>query len=148
MKRLGLLCGAAVLTLAGALPPVAAAAQPTPEPSAPSTAGHGDMLKDVLHGEGLVQTKHGPVRVAIQNGDATKVTDTALTVRSSDGFTRTWQLPKDLKVYAKRHTIQPSGIMPGTELTVAGTAPAGTSATWTAKRVVVRSASEPAEPNS
>ncbi|WP_433612208.1 hypothetical protein ACQP2P_00635 [Dactylosporangium sp. CA-139114] len=148
MKRLGLLCGAAVLTFTGALPPVAAAAQPAPQPSAPPSGSHGDMFSDVLHGEGLVQTKHGPVRVAIQNGDATKVTDTALTVRSSDGFTRTWQLPKDLKVYAKRQAIQPSDIKPGTELTVAGTAPAEKSATWTAKRVIVRTPSQPSGPNS
>jgi hypothetical protein len=140
MKRVGLLCGAALLTIAGTLPPAVAFADPTPAPTVPpsSSRSHADMLGDVLHGEGIVQTKTGPVRVAIQNGDATKVTDTALTVRSTDGFTRTWQMATDLKVHEKRSTMQPGGLQPGTEVTVFGTAGSGTSTTWTAKHVIVQ----------
>ncbi|WP_426509167.1 hypothetical protein ACPPVO_00630 [Dactylosporangium sp. McL0621] len=148
-SRIGLLCSAVALTFVGALPPAAAVAQPTPEPSAPSAPSHqshGDMLKGVLHGEGIVETKNGPVRVALQNGEATKVTATAVTVQSSDGFTRTWQIPKDLKVYDKRHTVQPNGVQSGTQLTIAGTAAAAnaTPATtaWTAKWVIMQSNGE------
>ncbi|GAA3279654.1 MULTISPECIES: hypothetical protein [Dactylosporangium] len=131
MKRIGLLCGAALLTLAGTLPPAAAFAEPTPSPSA---SAHSDWMGDVLHGEGIVKTKTGPVRVAVQNGEATKITDTALTVRSADGFTRTWQLPKDMKVHGRQGSLQA-----GAEVSVFGTASGEKS--WTAKHVVVRSGS-------
>ncbi|WP_433054567.1 hypothetical protein [Dactylosporangium sp. CS-033363] len=150
-SRIGLLCSAAVLTVIGTLPPATATAQPTPEPSAPGSAGpprhgqHHDMLKNVLHGEGTVETKDGPVRVALQNGEATTVTRTTATVRSSDGFTRSWQLPADLKVYDKRHTLQTNGIQPGMQVTVAGTAGSATATTWTAKWVVVRGADTTSE---
>ncbi|WP_432983458.1 hypothetical protein [Dactylosporangium sp. CA-233914] len=135
-SRTGLLCGAVVLTLVGGLPPAAAMAQPAPSPQ---PNGHHDMLSGVLHGEGLVQTTNGPVKVAMQKGDATRVTPTTVTVRSTDGFTRTWQVPTNLKVYDKRHTVQSGGLHAGTPVTIAGTA-AADSAQFTAKWVVVRSA--------
>ena len=123
-SRIGLICSAVVLTVVGGLPP-AAQAQPTPSPGGSGSGSrHGDMLKDVLHGEGLVQTKKGPVKVAMQNGEATTLTPTSVTVRSSDGFTRTWILGGDLKVYDKRHTLQPSALKAGADLAIAGTAPA------------------------
>jgi len=43
------------------------------------------MFGGVLHGEGILQTKKGPVRVAMQNGEATTLTQSSVTVRSSDG---------------------------------------------------------------
>ncbi|MFI5915413.1 hypothetical protein [Dactylosporangium sp. NPDC051541] len=129
-----LLVATALLTLVGTLPPAAAAAQPTPEPTAPppSASSHQNWMGDVLHGEGIVKTKTGPVRVAIQNGEATKVTDTALTVRSTDDFTRTWKLPQDLKVHGQQGALRA-----GAEVSVFGTASGESS--WTAKHVVVRS---------
>ncbi|WP_432833724.1 hypothetical protein [Dactylosporangium sp. CA-092794] len=149
-SRIGMLCATVTLAVVGGLPPATASAQPTPAPPTPepttSAPDHGhDMLSGVLHGEGLVQTKNGPIRVALQNGSATRLTSTQVTVRSSDGYTRTWQLPANLKVYDKRHTLQPNALQAGAELTVAGTAPAnaGTASPgavqYTAKWVVVRS---------
>jgi hypothetical protein len=145
-SRIGLLCGAAVLAVAGGLPPVMASAQPTPTPepttSAPSSTDH-DMLKGVLHGEGLVQTTKGPIRVAMQRGEATKLTPTSLTVQSTDGYTKTWTLNDNVRVYDQRHTLQPDALKAGAQLTVAGTAPATTTASpgnarFTAKWVLVK----------
>jgi hypothetical protein len=136
-----------MLSLVGVVPPTTAAAQPTPEPtmseSKPSHNG-GGWLSGVLHGEGLVQTKNGPVRVVLQNGEATKVTGTTMTVRSSDGFTRNWQYAPDLKVYnQQQHTqVQPGSLQAGTTLSIVGTAASANAATWTAKWAVVR----PAQP--
>jgi len=161
-SRIGLLCAAAVLTVAGTLPPVAAMAQPspTPEPTAPATAPppskhgdmHGDMLKGVLHGEGIVQTTNGPVRVAMQKGEATRVSTTSVTVRSSDGYTRVWRLDDSTKVYGPQHTAQPGALQVGANVAIAGTAPAATTEspagnTFTAKWVMVRPA-ETAPPSS
>jgi hypothetical protein len=158
-SRIGLLIATAVLVIVGGLPAVAFA-QPSPTPVAPGTDsgstetsagpadGHG-MLSGVLHGEGLVQTKKGPVRVAMQNGEATALTQTSVTVRSSDGYTRTWVLDKNVKVYDKRHTLQPGALRAGADLAIAGTAPAAngsasaaatpTSANYTAKVVLIHS---------
>jgi hypothetical protein len=128
-SRIGLLCSAVVLTIVGSLPP-AAVAQPTPSPDGSgSGSGHGDMLAGVLHGEGIVQTKKGPIRVAMQNGEATALTPTSVTVRSSDGYTRTWAVGDDLKVYDKRHTLQPGALKAGVDLAIAGTAPIKATAT-------------------
>ncbi|HTJ34488.1 MAG TPA: hypothetical protein VL738_14780 [Dactylosporangium sp.] len=148
-SRIGLLCGAAVIVVAGGLPPTAAAAQPTPTPTPPETtnsapAGH-DMLSGVLHGEGLVQTTKGPVRVAMQRGEATKLTPTSVTVVSTDGYSRTWTLTNNVRVYDKRHTLQPGALKAGAQLAVAGTAPAAAGATptapaqFTAKWILVQS---------
>lgn len=147
-SRIALLCSAVALTFVGALPPAPAVGQPTPEPSAPSAPSrhsHADMLKNVLHGEGIVETQDGPIRVALQKGEVTTVTPTTVTVQSSDGFTRTWQVPKDLKVYDQRHTLQPGGLQSGSSLMIAGTAGSTSTkatpaaATWTAKWVVMQS---------
>ncbi|UWP82860.1 hypothetical protein [Dactylosporangium fulvum] len=81
---------------------------------------HENMFGDVYHGEGVLQTKNGPVRVAMQNGDATQLTQSSVTVRSADGFTRTWELGKNLKVYDKRHTLQPGALQSGAHLVIAG----------------------------
>jgi hypothetical protein len=143
-SRIGLLFSAVALTFVGVLPPAIATAQPTPEPPPPSSSSkhseHSDMLNGVLHGEGLVQTKDGPVRVALQNGEATRVTATAVTVRSADGYTRTWQLAENLKVYDQRHQLQPNGVQAGANLTIAGTASTASASTFTAKWVVLRTA--------
>ncbi|WP_238019580.1 hypothetical protein KZZ52_00650 [Dactylosporangium sp. AC04546] len=148
-SRIGLLLGAAVLVVAGGLPTVAAA-QPSPAPPAPAPSAtmneHG-MWGDVLHGEGTLQTKTGPVRVAVQNGEATTLTQSSVTVRSADGFTRTWQINDNVKVYDKRHTLQPGALRTGADLMIAGKITAGTAtatgtpapATYTAQVVFVHS---------
>jgi hypothetical protein len=147
-SRIGLLLSAVVLLVVGSMPGVALA-DPTPTGE---TGTHEDMLSSVLHGEGIVQTKKGPVRVAMQNGTATAATDTSLTVRSTDGYTKVWTLDKNVKVFDKRHSLQPDALQAGTKVVVGGpitvnggTAgpPATPNTTYTAQIVLVQSSSSP-----
>src|SRR3982750_1744628 len=98
-SRIALLFSTVLLVVIGSLPGVAMA---DPTPSSGSTDSKQDMLAGVLHGEGIVQTKKGPVRVAMQHGTATAATDTSLTIRSADGYTKTWTLAKNVKVFDHR----------------------------------------------
>ncbi len=142
-SRIGLLFSAVILVVIGSLPGVALA-DPTPS----GQTSKQDMLSGVLHGEGIVQTKKGPVRVAMQNGTATAATDTSLTVRSTDGYTKTWTLAENVKVFDKRHSLQPDALRAGTEVVVGGpiTVNGGSagpspspSTTYTAQVVLVQS---------
>jgi hypothetical protein len=142
-SRIGLLFSAVILVVVGSLPGVAMA-DPTPSDK---TSQH-EMLAGVLHGEGIVQTKKGPVRVAMQNGTATAATDTSLTIRSADGYTKTWTLAKNVKVFDHRNSLQPNALRAGTEVVVGGpitvnggsaTPTATPSTTYTAQIVLVQS---------
>jgi len=140
-----LLLSAVILVVIGSLPGVAMA-DPTPSDQ---TSQH-DMLAGVLHGEGIVQTKKGPVRVAMQNGTATAATGTSLTIRSADGYTKTWTLAKNAKVYENHTSVQPGAIQAGTNLVVGGpimvnggsaTSTATPRATYTAEIVMIQAPS-------
>lgn len=150
-SRIGLLFSAVVLVVVGSLPGVAVA-DPTPS----DQTGQHDMLAGVLHGEGIVQTKKGPVRVAMQNGTATAATDTSLTIRSADGYTKTWTLAENVKVFDHRNSLQPQALRAGTQVVVGGpiTMNAGTAApsatpttTYTAQVVFVKSAAPSTSPS-
>ncbi|MEV4507675.1 hypothetical protein AB0K00_01780 [Dactylosporangium sp. NPDC049525] len=142
-SRIGLLFCAVLLVIVGSLPGVALA-DPTP-------SGHPskqDMLAGVLHGEGIVQTKKGPVRVAMQNGTATAATDTSLTIRSTDGYTKTWTLANNVRVYDHHKSVPASTLQAGSSVVVGGpitvnggsATPAATpSTTYTAQIVLVQS---------
>ena len=152
--RIGLLLSAVVLVIVGALPGVATA-QPTPGETG-QTYQHENWLKDVLHGEGIVQTKKGPMRVAMQNGTATATTGTSLTVRSTDGYTKTWTLAKNAKIFDNHMAVQPEALQAGSSVVVGGpittsgggASPAATaSTTYTAQVVLIQSmAGSPAAP--
>ncbi|GAA4263783.1 hypothetical protein [Dactylosporangium darangshiense] len=152
--RIGLALSTAVITALGLLGmPTVASAQPSPtapgggmtttEPSSGPSAGANDgMLRDVLHGEGVVQTKNGPVRVAIQKGTITSITTSSVAVKSSDGWSRTWTLGNNVRVYEHRNTLQPKALTAGSEITVAGTVSGNNGAsggTYTAKVVHLHS---------
>ena len=139
--RLGLALSAAVLGLSGLVGlPASAAAQPEPSPSEiapPSDNGHDDMgLGNTLHGEGMIKTKGGTQPVAMQHGTVTSVSDSSITLKSADGYTKTWSLNKSVHVVEHRTTLQPNSIKVGTDLIVAGPRQ-GT--TFTASVVVVNS---------
>ena len=151
-SRIGLLFSAVILVVVGSLPGVAMA-DPTPSDQ---TSQH-EMLAGVLHGEGIVQTKKGPVRVAMQNGTATAATETSLTIRSADGYTKTWTLAENVKVFDHRKSLQPDALRAGTEVVVGGpitmnggsAAPSATpSTTYTAQIVLVQSAKTGGTPSS
>ncbi|MGI5174852.1 hypothetical protein ACQEVZ_00765 [Dactylosporangium sp. CA-152071] len=148
--RIGLALSTAVLAGVGAMGvPAMAGAQPSPAapgggtetvaPSPGSTAcaqghRHAGMLRDVEHGEGVVHTKQGQVNVAMQNGTLTAVSASSVTVKSADGWTRTWTMGDNLRVVEHRHTLQPGALTTGTKITIAGTTSGtGTSETYTAR---------------
>lgn len=132
-RRIGVALSAAVLGLsglvgltAGGTAAAAPAAQPTPtapEPSAPESAPespHGMGMGNILHGEGTIKTKEGTKQVAMQHGAVTSVSDTSLTVKSSDGYTRSWALGPSVHVIEHRTALQPTSVKSGTDVVVAG----------------------------
>jgi hypothetical protein len=145
--RRALVAAAVAATLATGAP-VAAAAQPSPEPSAQVP-----RPTDILHGEGTVQTKQGKVRVAVQQGTASQASDTSLTVKSPDGFTRTWAVSASTKIVSARTGMEAGRLGSGAKVFVWGTVQ-GTdaSASYSAGYILVHSGQHgstgtPAEPS-
>jgi hypothetical protein len=87
-----------------------------------------------LHAEGVVQTDEGTKTVVIQRGQVTAVDANSVTVKSTDGFTLTWQAGSQLKVIVNRAASQLSSITVGETVGVAGTKDNGTT---TARLLVV-----------
>jgi hypothetical protein len=125
----GVIAAAAVTTTAGGiawatdLPSTLAgsgtvnAADPTPSPSnSPSTENPGNPgqlgrrgmfgLGGALHGEFVVEKEGGGYQtVATQRGEVTAVSKDSLTVKSEDGYSRTYKLTEDTMVNAARDGI-------------------------------------------
>lgn len=79
------------------------------------------LAHNTLHGEAVVQTKDGQtVTVVVQRGKITEITDSSVTVQSTDGFTLTWRYADNLRVVERRQTIQPSDVKVGMQIGVAG----------------------------
>jgi hypothetical protein len=79
------------------------------------------LAHNTLHGEAVVQTKDGQtITVVVQRGKITEITDSSVTVQSTDGFTLTWRYADNLRVVEKRQTIQPSDVKVGMQIGVAG----------------------------
>ncbi|HKF32439.1 MAG TPA: DUF5666 domain-containing protein [Jatrophihabitantaceae bacterium] len=95
---------------------VYAAALSTPAPGTPT--GH----RELLHGERVVKDKDGTIiTVDVQRGTVTAVSESSMTVRSSDGTTWTWTLNSDTKVRGadlKKEAV--SSIKVGNTVGVAG----------------------------
>ncbi|NGM14993.1 hypothetical protein [Verrucosispora sioxanthis] len=80
------------------------------------------LRKNTLHGDVVVQTKDGGTKtVSVQRGEVTALADDKITVKSADGFTRTWTFTDDLRVVERRRSIAATDIKVGTKLGVAGT---------------------------
>jgi hypothetical protein len=80
------------------------------------------LARNTLHGEAVVQTKDGQtITVAVQRGTITELTDSSVTVKSTDGYTLTWKFGDNLRVVEKRTTVQPADVKVGMEVGVAGT---------------------------
>jgi len=114
--------------------------QLAPEPSASPTAGPdgkrrpGDpkagwrkrhaarvlLRGNTLHGEAVVQTKEGTKTVVVQRGTVTAITDTSVTLKSTDGFTLTWTYGDKLHVVEHRTSVKADAIKVGDEIGVAG----------------------------
>jgi hypothetical protein len=76
--------------------------------------------KGMLHGEAVVQTDQGTKTVVVQRGTVTAIDASTVTVKSSDGFTLTWTFGSPLNVLEHRRRVQPSAVVVGTEVGVAG----------------------------
>jgi hypothetical protein len=120
-------CGAG----AGSTPAAAA-----PAPSA-STANKADkagqhpgarklLRKNTLHGEITVQGKQGVRTIVVQRGTVTAVDAKSMSVKSADGFTKTWTLGDKLRVVQDKKKVEPTAIKPGAEVGVVGTTAAAT----------------------
>lgn len=79
------------------------------------------LAHNTLHGEAVVQTKDGKtITVVVQRGTITEITDSSVTVQSTDGFTLIWRYADNLRVVERRQTIQPSDVKVGMQIGVAG----------------------------
>jgi hypothetical protein len=78
------------------------------------------LARNVEHGEVVIDTKDGTKTVDIQRGTVTAITDTTITVKSTDGFTLTWTFGNPLHVIEHRSTIQAKDIAVGAKVGVAG----------------------------
>lgn len=115
----GLVAG---VVLAGLTTANAQSADPTPAPSAPADPGPGGRpgkLKGMhrggpgmhlggpaLHGEFVTKDADGDFRtVAVQRGEVTAVSATSITVRSEDGYSRTYAVTDDTTVVSANDGI-------------------------------------------
>jgi hypothetical protein len=74
----------------------------------------------VLHAEAVVQTDEGTRTLVSQRGTITAIDGDSVTVRSTDGFSLTWAFGDKLRVIERRRTVQPTDLVVGTEIGVAG----------------------------
>lgn len=90
----------------------------------------GDMGRAMLHGE-FVTTKPGGgyQSVQMQRGAATSVSATSITVKSEDGFTRTYPVTKDTLVNAGRDGITTIAVNDVVHVQAIGTGDSPTAAT-------------------
>ena len=93
-----------------------------------------ELARHVLHGEVVVQTKDGDKTIDVQRGTVTAVTDTTVTVKSTDGFTSTWTFGDPLRVVQHGQKIDKSAVKTGEEIGIAG---AKNGSTVTANLIVI-----------
>jgi len=84
------------------------------------------LAKNVEHGEVVVQTRDGDKTIEVQRGTVTAIDATTVTVKSTDGFTQTWTFGKPIHVIEHRTSVQPSNVVVGTAMGVAGAKSGGT----------------------
>ena len=86
---------------------------------------HGPMLgmgQWLLHGEGVVKDRDGNyVTVATQSGEVTAVDATSVTVKSEDGYSRTWALTDATKYWSFPNDATKAHLKVGVDVRVAGT---------------------------
>lgn len=127
-------CGAGAAPAAAdeefALAAVGLEADPAPSASTAGKADKGDkadkkgkrhlLRKNTLHGEVTVQGKKGVRTIAVQRGTVTAVDATSMSVKSADGFTKSWTFGDKLRVVQDKKKVEPTAIKKGAEVGVAG----------------------------
>lgn len=100
-------------------------------------AGHwgGRLGRRALHGEVTLQTRDGVKTVVFARGKVTAVSDSSITITSSDNVATTFALNADTSFGTRRHQQAKSDVKVGVEAAVGGLK-SGSGAT--ASRVVVR----------
>jgi Domain of unknown function (DUF5666) len=74
-----------------------------------------------LHGEVVLKDKDGkPVTVALQRGVVTAVDGSSVTVKSDDGYSRTWALTDDTAYRSLRDKASKSDVKVGATVRIAG----------------------------
>jgi hypothetical protein len=123
---------AAVLTAEGqALEAMGLDPSPAAAPESPSAnpdkkerrerqRARAQLRKNILHGDVVVQTKDGTKTVAVQRGEVTEISESSITVKSSDGYTATWSFASDLHVVRHSSTVKPEEIKAGTMVGIVG----------------------------
>jgi hypothetical protein len=118
------------------------AAAPAPSASAAPKAGKERraavrryLRKNTLHGEITVQGKDGVRTIVVQRGTVTAVSASAVSVRSSDGYTLSWTYGDKLRVVQNRSTVATTAIKSGAEVGVAG---ARTGSATAARLIVIK----------
>jgi hypothetical protein len=138
-RILGTVAAVAATTTAGGVAWAASNADPTPSPSAsPSTPSNPDQqrpgpggmrgefgLGGALHGEFVVPKDGGGYQtVATQRGSVTAVSKDSITVKSEDGYSRTYKVAAETLVNSARDGI--SSIKTGGTVTVSAVVADGT----------------------
>jgi hypothetical protein len=130
----GTVAAVAVTTAAGGVAWATTSADPTPSPSTSPTAPadpkpgkgpggmgrHGEFgMMGALHGEFVVEKQGGGYQtVATQRGEVTAVSKDSITVKSADGYSKTYTLTADTLVNATRDGID--SVKNGNQVTVSG----------------------------
>jgi hypothetical protein len=78
------------------------------------------LAKNIQHGDITVSTKSGDMTIEVQRGVITAISSTSLTVKCADGFTETWTIGSPIHVIEHRTTVQPSNLVAGDTVGVAG----------------------------
>ncbi len=135
-RVVGTLAAVAATTAAGGVAWAATGADPTPSPSAspsaPATPGapdpgkgpgggpgrHGEFgMMGALHGEYVVEKDGGGYQtVASQRGEVTAVSKDSITVKSADGYSKTYTITADTLVNATRDGI--ASVKTGNQVTI------------------------------
>ena len=118
-----------------ALAAVGLETDPAPSPSAtkgPKGEGRHPgvrkyLRKNTVHGEITVQGKDGVRTIVVQRGTVTAVDARTVSVKSSDGFTRTWTFGDKLRVVQDKKKVEAAAIRNGAEIGVAGAEDGGQS---------------------
>jgi hypothetical protein len=78
------------------------------------------LRKNTLHGEVAVQTSNGVKTIVVQRGAVTAVGAGSVTVRSTDGFSLTWNFADKLIVVQTKKKVTASALKTGEQVGVAG----------------------------
>ena len=85
----------------------------------------------LLHGEFAVNGAHGPQTVLVQRGTVTAVSTASVSLRSTDGYTATYRVTSDTKIWSGHGTATISAVKTGSEAFVTAQKSATASATAT-----------------